>query len=446
MQLKNRRTWLAPSLAALPLALAAALAGQNAQASGFQLKENSVQGLGRAFAGEAAAPGDCAVVVNNAAAIGDLGDVNCAQLDINVINFETKFSGSGTDLLGRPLSGGNGGDGGVTKPVPAMYFTHKMNEQWAVGASLGAPFGFETSYDDRSMVRYEAAESKLESLDLTFSTSFKINDQFSIGGSLIAQRTSAELNQAIDFGTILASPTNGAVLPQEADGFGGLKGDDWGYGFALGLLWKPTASDRIGINYHSQIDHTLEGDAKFLVPSNILPLLGGAFLNQNGQADFDTPWFLTGSWWHTVNDRLSLGADVSFTHWSSFKQLKIIYADAAMTPFTSAQAFNWDNTWFYSFGGEYRLDDEWTLRAGVAYDQTPTNDVTRTPRVPDGDRTWLSIGVGFRPSDNLRFDAGFVHLWVADGKIDHTSSTFSHLVGTFSSKGNVLGVSGQYLF
>jgi long-chain fatty acid transport protein len=187
MQLKNRRTWLAPSLAALPLALAAALVGQNAQASGFQLKENSVQGLGRAFAGEAAAPGDCAVVVNNAAAIGDLGDVNCAQLDINVINFETKFSGSGTDLLGRPLSGGNGGDGGVTKPVPAMYFTHKVNEQWAVGASLGAPFGFETSYDDRSMVRYEAAESKLESLDLTFSTSFKINDQFSIGGRVCAR-------------------------------------------------------------------------------------------------------------------------------------------------------------------------------------------------------------------------------------------------------------------
>jgi long-chain fatty acid transport protein len=446
MQRKIRRTWLAPSLAALPLALAAALAGQNAQASGFQLKENSVQGLGRAFAGEAAAPGDCAVVVNNAAAIGDLGDLNCAQADINVINFETKFSGSGTDFLGRPLSGGNGGDGGVTKPVPALYFTHKLNDEWALGASVGAPFGFETEYDDRSMLRYEGVKSKLESLDLTFSASYKINDQFSIGGSVIAQRTSAELTQVIDFGTILAGPTNGALLPQEADGFGGLKGDDWGYGFALSALWKPTAADRIGVNFHSQIDHTLSGDAKFQVPSNVLPLLGGAFVNQNGQADFDTPWFVTGSWWHTVDERLSFGVDASYTHWSSFKELKITYADAAMAPFTRAQAFDWENTWFFSFGGDYRLTDEWTLRAGVAFDQTPTIDATRTPRVPDGDRTWLSIGVGYRVSADLKFDAGFAHLWVDDGNINDTTSTFNHVVGTFQSKGNVLGVSGQYLF
>jgi len=446
MQHKTHRTWLAPALAALPLALAAALVVQDAQASGFQLKENSVQGLGRSYAGSAAAPGDCSVVATNAAAMGDIGAENCAQVDLNVINFKTEFSGSGTDLLGQPLQGGNGGDGGVTKPVPAMYFTHKINDAWSVGATVNAPFGFQTEYDDRSMLRYEGVKSKLESIDLAFGASFRINDQFSIGGSVIAQRTSAELTQVVDFGTILAAPTNGALLPQEADGFGGLKGDDWGYGWTLGLLWKPTANDRIGLSYHSQIDHTLEGDATFEVPSNVLPLLGGAFLNQNGQADFDTPWFVTASWWHTFDDRLSFGADIGYTHWSSFKDLLIRYESPAMGPFTRAQDFNWDDTWFYSFGGEYRLDDQWTLRAGVAYDETPTNDITRTPRVPDGNRTWLSVGVGYKWSDALRFDAGYVHLWVDDGTIDHTTSTFNHLVGAFSSSGNVIGISGQYLF
>ena len=446
MQHKTHRTWLAPALAALPLALAAALVVQDAQASGFQLKENSVQGLGRSYAGSAAAPGDCSVVATNAAAMGDIGAENCAQVDLNVINFKTEFSGSGTDLLGQPLQGGNGGDGGVTKPVPAMYFTHRVNDAWTLGVTVNAPFGFQTEYDDRSMLRYEGVKSKLESIDLAFGASFRINDQFSIGGSLIAQRTSAELTQVVDFGTILAAPTNGALLPQEADGFGGLKGDDWGYGFTLGLLWKPTANDRIGLSYHSQIDHTLEGDATFQVPSNVLPLLGGAFLNQDGQADFDTPWYVTASWWHTFDDRLSFGADIGYTHWSSFKDLLIRYQSPAMTPFTRAQDFNWDDTWFYSIGGDYRLDDRWTLRAGLAYDETPTNDITRTPRVPDGSRTWLSVGIGYKWSDALRFDAGFVHLWVDDGTIDHTTSTFNHLTGSFESSGNVLGISGQYLF
>ncbi len=444
MQRNPRRPRLAPALAALPLALAAAFAGQDAQASAFQLKENSVQGLGKAFAGETAAPGDCAVVVNNPAAMSELGDRNCAQADLNVISFETRFKGSGTDFLGRPLTGGDGGDGGVTKPVPAMFFTHRVNQDWVLGAAVYAPFGFETSYKDGWVGRYEALKSKLESIDLTFSASYRLSDSFSIGGSIIAQRTSAELTQAIDFGTILATPTGGALLPQEADGFGGLKGDDWAWGFGLGALWKPTDSDRFGFNYHSQIDHTIEGDGKFLVPSNLTPLLGNAFTNSPGTADFKTPWFVNVSWWHTVNDQLSVGANIGYTHWSSFKNLIVNYSNPAQPP--SASEFDWENTWFYSIGGEYRFDDRWTLRAGLAYDETPTIDTTRTPRVPDGNRTWGSLGVGYQVNDQFRIDASFLHIWVDDGKVNHETATFNTLSGKFESKGNVFSVAGQYRF
>ena len=440
----SRRSRSAPALAALPLALAAALAGHEAQAAGFQLKENSVQGLGRAYAGSAAAPDDCSAVVNNPAALGELGDKSCLQADFNVINFKTEFKGGGTDFLGRPLTGGDGGDGGLTKPVPASYYTRSVNDQFAIGFGLGAPFGFQTEYKDAWVGRYEALLSKVEAIDLTFAGSFRINDQFSIGANVFAQHTSAELTQAIDFGTILAGPTNGAVLPQEADGFGGLEGDDWGFGFGLGLLWKPTDSDRIGLNYHSEVKHTLEGDGTFLVPSNILPLLNGAFVDTDGKADFDTPWYVTASWWHDVNDRFSFGVDLSYTNWSSLEQLVVDYANPVQPD--SVADFHWNNTWFYSIGGDYRLDDRWTVRAGIAYDETPTHDGTRTPRVPDGNRTWLAIGASYQYSEQMRIDAGYVRLVVDDGDIDHTSATFSNLEGHFESSGNVFGISGQYRF
>jgi long-chain fatty acid transport protein len=432
----------APLLAALPLALAAVLCGQDAHASAFQLKENSAEGLGRSFAGSAAAPGDCSVVVNNPAAMSEFTG-GCFQADVTVINFKTKFDGGGEDFLGRPLTGGNGGDGGTTQPVPAMYFVHSM-DQWALGVSLTVPFGFKTEYNDDWVGRYEALKSDLQSPALTFAGSWKLSDEFSLGASFIAQRTSAELSQAIDFGTILAGPTNGALLPQEADGFGSLKGDDWGYGFGLGLLWKPTPNDKLGINFHSQIDHTIDGDGKFLVPSNIVPLLGGAFTDSPGKADFDTPAFATASWWHTVDDHISLGADLGYTHWSSFDKLVVHYSNPAQPD--SVSNFDWKDSWFASFGGDYRLDNNWTLRAGVAYDQTPTRDSTRTPRIPDGNRTWLSFGLGYKVDDNLKFEAGYVHLWVDDGNVDHVSPTFSTLVGTFESSGNLLAVSGQYRF
>jgi len=429
--------------AALPLALAAALSGQNAHASAFQLKENSAEGLGRSFAGSAAAPGDCSVVVNNPAAMSEVKG-SCFQADVTAINFSTKFHGGGEDFLGRPLTGGDGGQGGLTQPVPAIYFVHSISDQWTLGAAFTVPFGFETEYNDQWVGRYEALKSKLQSPALTFSASWRLSDELSLGASLIAQRTSAELTQAIDFGTILAGPTNGAVLPQEADGFGSLKGDDWGYGFGLGLLWKATPNDNIGINFHSQIDHTIDGDGKFLVPSNIAPLLGGAFVNSPGKADFDTPAFATVSWWHTLDEQLSFGADLGYTHWSSFDKLVVHYSNPVQPD--SVSLFNWKNSWFASFGGDYRLDQNWTLRAGIAYDQTPTRDSTRTPRIPDGNRTWLSFGVGYKVSEDLKFEAGYVHLWVDNGDVDHTSATFSTLNGHFESSGNLLAVSGQCRF
>ena len=67
MQQRSGRSRLAPVLAALPLALVAAMAGQRAHAAGFQLQENDAQGMGRAYAGAGAAPGDCSVVENNPA-------------------------------------------------------------------------------------------------------------------------------------------------------------------------------------------------------------------------------------------------------------------------------------------------------------------------------------------------------------------------------------------
>jgi len=447
MSLSRRSRPIAPMLAALPLALAAALTGQTAHASAFQLKENSAEGLGRSFAGSAAAPGDCSVVVNNPAAMSQF-KTECFQADITAINFATKFHGSGMEppltANPQPLTGGNGGDGGTTQPVPAMYYIVPINEQWSFGAALTVPFGFQTEFNDGWVGRYEALKSKLQSPALTFAASFQPSEELSIGASFIAQRTSAELTQAIDFGTILAGPTNGALLPQEADGFGSLKGDDWGYGFGLGLLWKATPNDAIGVNFHSQIDHTIDGDGRFKVPSNIAPLLGGAFVNSPGKADFDTPAFATVSWWHTLNDQWSFGADLGYTHWSSFKELVVHYSNPQQPD--SVSIFDWKDAWFASIGGDYRLDNNWTLRAGVAIDQTPTKDSTRTPRIPDGSRTWLSFGVGYKASDDLKFEAGFVHLWVDDGDVNHTSATFSTLTGTFESSGNLLAVSGQYRF
>ena len=440
--LRNR---VSPALAALPFAVALAMMAGTAQAAGFQLAENDAMAMGRAFAGGASAPGSCSAVVNNPAAMSQF-NMSCLQADMTLIQFSTQFHGSGTDLLGRPLTGGDGGNGGAIVPVPASYYIRPINDQFALGAALTVPYGFQTEYNDRWMGRYLAQTTKLQSPAITISGSWKASDEFSLGLSLIIQRTTATLGQAVNLGTILAQPTNGAWLPQEADARAQLKGSDWGFGWGLGLLWKPTDSDRIGFNFRSQIDHTIDGKATFEVPSNLLPYFNGAFVNTDGVADFNTPAYARVSWWHTANDRLSFGADVGYTHWSSFDKLVVNYANPAQAPYNRPSIFGFEDTYFVSVGADYRLDDKWTLRGGIAYDQTPTVDEHRDPRVPDGSRKWIAVGADYAYSDDMKFSVGFVHLFVDDGVINDTSSTFDTLVGRFESYGNLLGFSGQLKF
>ena len=47
-----------------------------------------------------------------------------------------------------PLLGGNGGNGGVTKVIPNMYFSKKLSDRFTVGIGINAPFGLATEYDN----------------------------------------------------------------------------------------------------------------------------------------------------------------------------------------------------------------------------------------------------------------------------------------------------------
>lgn len=437
-------------LAILPAAFVLCLAAQGAQASGFQLKEDDAAGLGRAYAGSTAAPDDAAVVVNNPAAMIDL-KAPVLQADVTAVNFSTHFSGGGFDAIGMPLSGSNGGDGGTTKGVPALFFAMPLNDRWSIGAGLNVPFGFQTGYDSGWVGRYQALDSKLQSVALTFSAAYAVSDAFSIGASAIAQRTNATLSQAVDFGAILATNPAlppGTFLPQSADGFAQVKGDDWGYGWQLGFLWKPTDADRIGFDYRSKIDHTLSGDARFGVPANAAAVLSlspvPVFQDTKANADFDTPATAEASWWHTVNERWSFGADVGYTQWSSLKNLTVLYANPYQP--TTTEAFDWSNSWFGSIGAEYRIDPAWTLRGGLAVDGTPTSAATRDPRVPDATRRWITAGIGYKPDAHWNFDVGYAHLFVNDAHVNDVSATGDALAGVFANKGNLLGVAGQYKF
>ena len=102
---------------------------------------------------------------------------------------------------------------------------------------------------------------------------------------------------------------------------------------------------------------------------------------------------------------------------------------------------NWDDSYRYSLGANYRFSDKLTLRGGVAYDETPVSDAFRTARIPDEDRTWIAFGAQYRLSDKSALDFGYAHLFVKDADIDKLENLV-RLTGTYDASVDIL--SAQY--
>jgi len=112
-------------------------------------------------------------VVNNPAAMSDFS-TSCIAGTLSAVIFSAQFHGGGADAFGSPLTGGNGGDGGTTLPVPAAYYIRPINDRIALGIGVSVPFGFQTEYDDRWVGRYQSVETKLQSPAVTFAGSWKV--------------------------------------------------------------------------------------------------------------------------------------------------------------------------------------------------------------------------------------------------------------------------------
>jgi long-chain fatty acid transport protein len=107
--------------------------------------------------------------------------------------------------------------------------------------------------------------------------------------------------------------------------------------------------------------------------------------------------------------------------------------------------FRWDDTMRYSVGANYRWSDQTKLRFGVAFDETPTNDVDRTARLPDQDRKWVAFGVQWKPSKTSILDVGYAHEFIKDASINNQLSppaapVPSTLSGKFESKVDIISV------
>jgi len=412
---------------ALSLAVAGAFAGgvSQAHASAFALIEQSASGLGNSYAGAAAAAEDASTIFYNPAGMSLLPGGMQVSAGLALINLSAKFSDSGSVAAGGRTLGGNGGDAGGNAVVPDVYFAMDVAPNWKVGVGVSAPFGLKTEYDPTWMGRFQAIKSDISTLNLNPSVSYKLNETVSLGFGVNYQSIDAEFTNAVNLG--VGGETTADIKAK----------DRGSLGYNFGAMFQLAPDTRLGVSYRSSIKYHLTGTATFaspLVPSG------------NVSIDIKMPDSESIALQHRLNPGWTLLADVTRTGWSKIKDLTIV-RDTGATLSTTPE--NFKNTWRVGAGAVHRYDDAWSIKMGVAFDQTPVNDTDRTARLPDNNRLWLSVGGQYKVSKDGTLDFGLAHLFIKDAPINQNGGSAAangQLVGTYKGSVNILGAQFAYRF
>lgn len=415
----------------------------SAAASGFALIEQSGSGLGNAYAGGAAGAEDASTIFYNPAGMSRLSGKQIAVAG-NMIRPSAKFSGTVTGLAPLQAGGiGSGGDAGSWALVPNAYFAMEVNPQTRIGLGINAPFGLQTEYNALWMGRFQAIKSKIQTVNLNPSVSYQVNDTVSLGAGLNYQRITGDLSSSTNYSAAAyaagfaagglpgAAAALAAVGGPGKEGVSTLTGSDSAWGYNFGALFNLSPKTRVGVAYRSRIKYNLSGSVSF---ANRPAALAAALPNQAVTLAITMPDSFSVSGFHQLSDKWDLMADASWTGWSVFKQLNVLKTNG--TSLTTPTPENWKDTWRVSAGATYHYSSQWLARAGVAFDQAPVSDVFRTVRIPDANRTWLSIGGQYKPSKEGALDFGYAHLFVSNATLSQSAAANPDLAGKGLLVGN----------
>ena len=466
-------------------------------ASGYHFGTQSVSSQGVANSNPAEAA-DASVLFYNPAAItlleGDNVSAALITLDPHIeANDVIAVNAEGATIFGP------GSDGPTDLVlVPQLYWAHQFNDRMYGGLGIFVPFGDRTKYDSDWVGRYNGIQLDLTTITVNPQFAYKINDHFSVGLGVSAQYMDAKFKKAADFGTLAAASlpafaqgvaAQGVVLTQtqlqqvalasmsnpQYDGRLSYEGDDWAFGFNVGVLWQVDETLRFGAAYRSSIRHELEGDAKWSRPASFenaifanVPTVGAlvnaswnaaiqagldeeGFENGNGRVKVDTPDSFALNMFKQIG-QFAVTADWTHTWHDKFEELRLKF-DTALPDAVIDQ--DWHATDRFSAGVTYAFDNiPLKLRGGLAFDESPVPDAERRiANLPDNDRVWYSVGARYSFDNGITLDGAYTYVDIKDTRMNNTECVLPECTGSgtttsanFKSYANIFGVQLNYKF
>jgi len=407
--------------------------------------------MGSAYAGVSASAGDASFLSYNPASLGGVGAYDFSLSLVGILPSSSATYAS-TTAAGTPGGGlGSPSDFISDALVPDLAARVRLAPKWAAGIVVYAPWGLATHYPNGWSGRYYAQETKLLTVNISPSISFQPWSNFTLAAGGQVQYARGTLSSETDIGTLGTVLEVPGSVPGLQDGGATLVGDDWAVGFTVGSLLEVIEGVTVGLSYRSAVHHSLKGPLTFTPDDTgavtTIRDATGLFLDTVAQAKLTTPDMIN------FGTRVRLGGgwtalfELDWTHWSGFTELRVV-ADNPTQP-DDVTGAAWKDAVLVALGTEFAMDERWTWRTGLAFDQSPIPSATLEPRIPDASRTWISAGFTYRATDTIDLSVSLAHLFLPRRSVGLVSSSTGNslrgnLVGLTESRVTVVGLQLNY--
>ncbi len=361
---------------------------------------------------------------------------------------ETTIIAVNSDLYGAnpyPGVGVNESQESQTFYPSNMSIVMPLNDHWVFGLGMYTPFGLETKWEnpDTFSGRYISTLAKVVTYRIQPTIAYKANDKFAVALGVNYLQTKVSLEKYIP----AINPYTQSVVNVGHVRIDG--GYDGAWGVDLGVMFKYIPKFSIGFAYHSEEDVDYTGRAMFdQIPTGyadfdqqvaqIIPfgveLEGAATINYPEQAMFGIAT--------TIIPKCTLEFDIGYIGWDSYKDLPITII--GHPELSTVRHTDWDKSYSYRLGFEYRATENLALRLGYEYDETPQPDREAGPVLPDSDKDGYCFGIGYK-SGPVVLDFSYMYLDYDERNTigtDHIDQFF----GIYDNSAHLVGISLKYNF
>ncbi len=378
-----------------------------AQASGFNIPEISIGGLGTANAVVANPRMLGAVPYNPSLAAFHSGTTLSGG--VMVVHAESEVTTAPPAPL-TPVKASFQGKDNVF--IPNLSVTHQLNEQLTLAFNTSVPLGLSTQYPVGTFDSIPAplggpnaspTKSQVEVVDISPSMAFKVG-------------ASTGIAVGIDYYWARKVAFDTGSVANKGDG------DGWGWNISASHVNGPWS---LGASFRSHAQADISGTTS-----------AGGFTFGGTRTTLDIPWRAQIGARYQVDSRLAVEADISRTGWSSFDTLTIRHNAPAPIPNPITSTNHWKDANAYRLGATWQLDEATELRFGYTFDKTAMPTTYFSARTADADRHLFSIGIERQLGDGLAIEAGYMYVRFKDRSLRSTTIPTTDPNGTLAYNGD----------